>query len=395
MKLSLVKLISYCKAENFMGWDPYDGLNSKIFRLSPFSHWDIARLVWIQFFKRSPLNFRKIFLVPKQHNSKGIALFLHGYCKLYEMSLENLDFPIKKNELLLTINNLTKQLISLKVDGYSGACWGYNFDWQARRLFLFKKNTPTVVATAFCVEALIESYKITRDKSVLNTALSSANFVINDLSTTIHGDGHIFSYSVKNGNNTVINASLLGAKILSYSFYYSQNKDHLKAANKAVLAACNLQESDGSWVYGLLPIQSWKDSFHTGFNLDALETYRANTDDQTFNSNIDLGWNFYINNFFENNGIPKYYHDKKYPIDIHCPAQVFVTASKLNRFKDNEELLSKIMNWTIENMQSKKGYFYYQINRLFTSKISYMRWSNAFMFNAMSHYFFELYKAPK
>jgi hypothetical protein len=311
------------------------------------------------------------------------------------MSSDNLDFPIKKNELLLTINNLTKQLISLKVDGYSGACWGYNFDWQARRLFLFKKNTPTVVVTAFCVEALIESYKITKDKSVLNIALSSANFVINDLSTTSHGDGHIFSYSVKNGNNTVINASLLGAKILSYSYYYNQNKEHLKAANKAVLAACNLQESDGSWVYGLLPIQSWKDSFHTGFNLDALETYRANTDDQTFNSNIDLGWNFYINNFFENNGIPKYYHDKKYPIDIHCPAQVFVTASKLNRFKKNEVLLSKIMNWTIENMQSKKGYFYYQINRFFTSKISYMRWSNAFMFNAMSHYFFEFYKTQK
>ena len=177
MKLSLIKLISYCEAENFKGWDPYDGLNSKIFRLSPFIHWDIARLVWIQVFKRSPFNFRKIFLVPKQYNSKGIALFLQGYCKLYEMSSDNLDFPIKKNELLLIINNLTKQLICLKVDGYSGACWGYNFDWQARRLFLFKKNTPTVVATAFCVEALIESYKITKDKSVLNIALSSANFV--------------------------------------------------------------------------------------------------------------------------------------------------------------------------------------------------------------------------
>ena len=57
----------------------------------------------------------------------------------------------------------------MKAEGYSGACWGYNFDWQARRLFLFKKNTPTVVATAFSVEALVESYEITKDEDVLKT----------------------------------------------------------------------------------------------------------------------------------------------------------------------------------------------------------------------------------
>jgi len=37
-------------------------------------------------------------------------------------------------------------------------------------------------------------------------------------------------------------------------------------------------------------------------------------------------------------------------------------------------------------MQDKKGYFYYQLKKGMSSKISYMRWSNAFMFNAMSYY---------
>ncbi len=45
------------------------------------------------------------------------------------------------------------------------------------------------------------------------------------------------------------------------------------------------------------------------------------------------------------------------------------------------------MIWTIANMQHKKGYFYYQIKKGMSSKISYMRWSNAFMFNAMAHYY--------
>jgi hypothetical protein len=45
-----------------------------------------------------------------------------------------------------------------------------------------------------------------------------------------------------------------------------------------------------------------------------------------------------------------------------------------------------VLTWTIKNMQSKKGYFYYQIKRGISSKISYMRWSNAFMFNVLSNY---------
>jgi hypothetical protein len=38
------------------------------------------------------------------------------------------------------------------------------------------------------------------------------------------------------------------------------------------------------------------------------------------------------------------------------------------------------------NGNNKKGFFYYQLKKGMSSKISYMRWSNAFMFNAMSYY---------
>jgi hypothetical protein len=48
--------------------------------------------------------------------------------------------------------------------------------------------------------------------------------------------------------------------------------------------------------------------------------------------------------------------------------------------------LIKVLNWTIINMQHKKGYFYYQLKKGISSKIPYMRWSNAFMFNAMAHF---------
>lgn len=389
LKNSLQKLKIYCETENFAGWDPYDGLNSKVFQVLPLKHWDVARLAWIQGFKRSPINLRNFLLVPKQHNSKGVALFLLGYCRLYESAIKGETEFGTLEEILEKIKDLTQLLLDLKVEGYAGACWGYNFDWQARRLFLFKKNTPTVVATAFCVEALVESYKITQNKKVLEVALSSAEFVLKDLSRTPHGQGHIFSYSVKDGNNTVINASLLGAKILSYAYKYKKKQTDLDMAKKAVLAACDLQEDDGSWIYGLLPMQSWKDSFHTGYNLDAISVYQNCTGDNQFNTNLEKGFKYYISNYFENDGTPKYYHNRMFPIDIHCPGQLFVTLSKLDKFKKNQDLAKKVLKWTINNFQSRKGYFYYQLRKGWSSKISYMRWSNAFMFNALTCYLLE------
>ena len=95
---------------------------------------------------------------------------------------------------------------------------------------------------------------------------------------------------------------------------------------------------------------------------------------------------FYIRNFFEEDGCPKYYHNRKYPIDIHCPGQLFVTLSRLGKFQENRDLANKVLQWTVANMQDKKGYFYYQLKKGISSKIPYMRWSNAFMFNALTYY---------
>jgi len=386
---SFLKLKAYCEKEQYKGWDPYDGLNSKVFRVLPFKYWDLARLAWIQGFKRSPINFRKLLLVPKQYNAKGIGLFLMGYCNLYELALNGETAFGKPKVLLSKIHELANLLNDLKNTNYSGACWGYNFDWQARRLFLFPAFTPTVVATTFCTEALFKAYELTKVEKYKYLALSAANFVMKDLNRTSHHSGFLFSYSTLNGNNTVYNASLLGAKLLSLSYKYSGNEDYKKTAEQAVRAACEGQNNDGSWLYGLLPVQSWVDSFHTGYNLDAISTYQNCTGDNQFSSNLKKGFAYYITNFFETNGTPKYFNNKTYPIDIHCPGQLFVTLSKLNQFKMYKDLASKVIIWSIKNMQSKEGYFYYQLKKIWSSKIPYMRWSNAFMFNSMTFYFKE------
>lgn len=387
---AIEKLCVYCESQHFKGWDPYDGLNSKVFQAIPFlKRSALCRLVVIQGFKRCPINLRPLALVPKEYNAKGIGLFLQGYCNLHRAIKANPELvtTLGSSDVLLgRINELAELLISLQSKGYSGACWGYNFDWQARRLFLFPKYTPTVVATNFCATALMDAYEETKEQRYLDVALSAAEFVMNDLHRAECNGGFLFSYSPLQGNDTVFNASLLGSKLLAYCYHYTGNEAYKNAAWSSVQACCRAQAEDGSWVYGMLPVQSWIDSFHTGYNLDGLIAYQEQTGDDSFRENIERGFDFYIRNFFEQDGCPKYYHNQKYPIDIHCPGQLFVTLYRLGKFDQYRELAEKVLQWTIRNMQDKKGYFYYQLKPGMSSKIPYMRWSNAFMFNALSYY---------
>jgi len=376
---SFNKLKDYCEKEEFRGWDPYDGLNSKVFRFFQFHRIKFFRLAWIQLFKRSPINFRRITLVNKGYNPKGLGLFLTGYCNLYKIE--------PKPEYFKKINWLANKLIELKTPGYSGVCWGYNFDWQARGGLFFPTGTPTVVATTFAAYGLLDAWEITNNKEFYDVALSSADFVLNDLNRTYKNDGSfLFSYSSISGNNTVYNASLLGSKLLARVYHYTKNEALLEVSKQSVKACINAQNEDGSWLYGELPIQNWIDSFHTGFNLESLQEYLKYTGDITDKDAIRKGTLYYLNNFFSEGGVPKYYHNRTYPIDIHCPAQLLTTLYKLNIIKQNNQLLENVLQWTIENMQSSKGYFYYQLKPKISSKISYMRWSQAWMFYSMSYY---------
>ena len=156
---SFRKLEVFCASEQYKGWDPYDGLNSTLFQSIPLiSKNRLARLVWIQLFKRSPLNLRVFAGVKKEYNPKAIGLFLSGYCNLYKQA--------KEPENLDMINFFSGKLSSLVNKSYSGACWGYNFDWQARAFFQ-PKNTPTVVATTFIGSAMLDAYEITGEDQLL------------------------------------------------------------------------------------------------------------------------------------------------------------------------------------------------------------------------------------
>ena len=379
VKRSFDRLEQYCRAEKFQGWDPYDGLTSKVFRAMPvLPNKQISRLMWIQFIKKMPLNMRRFLKIEKGCNPKGLALFISGYSELSK--IQNYH-----QSSIYQIQKLADKVISLSSEGYSGNCWGYNFDWQAR-IFFQKKNTPTIVATTFVANALLDAYQITKNESYLLAAISSKDFIIKDLNRTYDIDGNFaFSYSPLD-KTSVFNASLLGARLLSRIHTYTNENELLVLAKKTVAYCCNYQNEDGSWFYSTQPYDKWIDSFHTGFMLECIYEYGLFSNDDMFTDYFNKGLKYYLKTFFDNKGRSKYYNNSLYPIDIHAPSQLIITLSKSNLFESNIQLIDKVTKWTIENMQSSKGYFYFQKNKWFTNKIPYMRWSQAWMFYALAHY---------
>ena len=370
---SLNRLKAYIENEDFKGYDPYDALNSPLLRTFSFKN-KYFRIAFIQGLKRLPINLRPLLGINKDYNPKGLGLILWGYAKLYAFE--------KKPEYLQRIDQLIDLLEKLKSPNCSGNGWGYNFDWQSRAFYV-PKFTPTIVNSSFIGHALLDSYKITGNKKALELALPIKEFILKDLKRLTEGDSICFSYTPID-NYYVHNANLLGASILIRLHKQTGDTESKDVALSALKYSMKHQREDGSWYYAEKESAHWIDSFHTGFNLQAIKYFLDEGNALEYKLAFEKGVKFYAEEFFLGDGTPKYYHDRIYPIDIHCPAQAIVFFSKMG--SEYRELTDKILNWIIKNMQAPEGYFYFQKNRFYNNKISYMRWSQAWAFHALTEY---------
>lgn len=376
------RLRGYVESADYAGYDPYDALNSPLIRLvSCKSKW--LRLIFTQFLRRCPINLRCVLGIRRGHNPKGIGLFLGGYAKLYQI--------YNKPEYLEKTRYMLDLLDKLRSHGYSGNCWGYNFDWQSRT-FMRPKGVPTVVNTAFIGHALLDCYECTGLQQALDMAVPIKDFITNDLHRTKQGGTFCFSYTPVD-TAVVHNANLLGASILIRLLKHCAPSGIADVALSSLAYSMSHQQEDGSWHYAATKNQQWIDSFHTGFNLQALRCFLDHGFALEYRENFVRGVDYYAETFFLLDGTPKYYHNKVYPIDIHAPAQAIHFFSGMG--DAYQELTDRVLAWTLGNMLSPEGYFYFRKTRYFTNKIPYMRWAQAWAFHALTQYVYAKAEAAK
>ncbi len=368
------KLLAYCRVNEWAGYDPYDALNSRIVKRLPILNSRIPRLVLTQTLKRSPVNLRRLLLVPKTQNPKALALVLAALVKVPENEVADQESLIE---------SMAARLATLRSPNNPYWCWGYSFPWQTRTVVV-AAGAPNLVCTTFVAGALLDLYERRLDSRHLAMALSAADYIVNELYWS-NGAAAGFSYPVASLASETHNANFLAAALLCRAWRHTGDERYLDPALTAARYSASRQNADGSWYYGEAPPQRWIDNFHTGYNLCALRSISQSIGTTEFDRCIQRGFEFYRNHFFREDGAATYYHDRAYPIDIHCVAQSIIT---LLAFRDvgrqNVRLADSVFRWAINHMWDERGFFYYRVLRSCTIRTSYMRWSQAWMLLAIA-----------
>lgn len=375
---ALTNLQAYIERERFEGYDPYDTLNANI-DLSRMGKW--GPVLAIQFQKRNPINIRPLLGIEKSCNPKGMGLLLNAYTILYERH--------PTEETRTTAKSLFNWLRDNASQGYSGYCWGYDFDWASPAKYL-TAYTPSVVVTSFVGRGIFRYYQATKNPEALDVLRSACDFVMQDLPRLETRDGACISYTPV-VRDCCFNASLLGAELLSSVYAVTGEEELRNLAMRAVRFTIANQHEDGRWNYSV-DLDTGKRrkqiDFHQGFILDSLHAILQHTgvSDAVYRIALERGAGFYYREQFTEDGRALWRLPKRWPTDIHCQAQGILSFSKLAHLRrEYLPFAKKVAEWTITHMQDEEGFFYYRKGRLLTNKIPYMRWAQAWMMLALVH----------
>jgi hypothetical protein len=382
VRRSLARLQAWVEERDYRGYEPFDGLSSWARPLA-FGNLFAERLL-MQLIRQSPVNLRPLLGVKPKDSTKGRGYMASGYLKLHAATgdAQYLDKAVACLEWL----------DRHKVQRFQHHSWSNHFDFVSRG-GSYTSDDPIIVWTALIGYAYVEAYEATGRDWFLRIAESACRWILG-LPREQTGRGACISY-LADRQSSIHNSNMLGAALLARTAKHTGDEEYRRVARSAMEYSCLRQLPDGAWWYGEEPKYQWVDNFHTGYNLDSLHYYIESTGDEEFRPQMEKGLAFYKQHFFEENGRPRYYHSRTYPVDIQCAAQAIETLATFGgRDAEALELSRKVAAWTIGNMQDRTGFFYYRQYPLMKARIPMLHWGQATMFKALAQLLLRL-QPPK
>jgi uncharacterized protein len=375
---SLARHLTRQAARNgWRGSDPYEGLNASRRIVTPLKGRPLGRRLLIQAVKRSPVDLRPLLRIRPEPNGAAVAWIVSALARNGFMDTDRARALLGETVLLLD---------RLRLAGHTEPCWGYPFDVQTR-VFFYSRRQPNTIATAFAGHGLLDAHAVLGDAELLERARGAGRFFLRRVPQTPTGDGAYFGYLP--GDRTPIhNSNLLAASLLARLSALQPDADGFAdAAAEAVRYTVARQRNDGSWPYGELPNLGWIDNFHTGYVLDALlicadagvaaaEAYEA----------WRKGLAYYRSALVGEDGTPKYYPERAYPLDAQSAAQAIQTLSLAARRDPScADLAWRVFGFSLRHMYSADGLPIFQRHRHWTNRSPHFRWVVAPTLLALSH----------
>jgi polysaccharide biosynthesis protein VpsJ len=363
----LQQIESFIDQNGYESYDPYDGLNSQF--LTAFPKTFALRLVQ-QLIRLSPVNLRPLLGIPKLLHTKTVSDFASGYSLIDR----------GRSDDLIKISLLLAKLKDLAVKTPFGLGWGFRFP-VSTRFVTSDRNGLNIFTTINAIHAFLDGYDKTRNADYLQIALNGFDFCQFDLGYREIGDFIVWTYW-KNMEAQIYNVNGLMLGLTARLFSITQDQKFASFTHKTYPLLQSGQNPDGSWNYSADNHGKWIDGFHTGYILEGIcrailaGLIQADT---LFTRAV----NFYLDHFFQN-GIPKYYHNHLYPIDIQNCAQAIQTLAFLNKVGScSKQRISSVVEKGDKALWNQRGYYNYQKNQLWTIKTPMHRWGTGPMFLAL------------
>ena len=369
---SLFRLGSWVEANNYKGYEPFDGLSSYLRPLT-FRSQSLERILQ-QVVRRSPLNLRPLLGIKPLESTKGRGYMARGYIAMWKHT-RRAEY---REKAIACLEWLTRNKSPL----YPEYSWGNHFDY-ASRAGRYAKHESTIVWTSLIGQAFLDGYEELGDARYLDVAASVCQWIVT-LPREETPRGACLSY-LAGRQLSIHNSNLLGAAMLARTAKHTGLSALLPVARAAMEYSCSAQLADGAWYYGENPIYHWIDSFHSGYNLDSVQCYIESTGDQTFRPHLERGFHYFRTHFFEPDGTPRYYHDRPYVIDIQCAAQAIETLANAGNWEpDALREAERVARWTIRNMQAPGGHFYFRRAPHYIARVAMLHWGQATMYRALA-----------
>jgi hypothetical protein len=302
-----------------------------------------------------------------------MGFFAQGYLRLFQMT--------GKEEYRQKMDHCLDWLVKHRCPQFKGNAWGNHFDYQ-HRAGNIPPGTPTIVWTGLIGHAFLDAYEAFGKEEHLKICEGIGHFLLHEMGITKFDNGVYFHY-YPGATHLVHNSSMIGASFLIRLHQHSPNKEMNETAMSAIDFTVAEQLPNGGWYYGVGPQFKWIDSFHTAYVLEALAM--ACRYGSKHSDSLMKGYEFYVETFFENDGTPRYYHNKRLPLDIQCASQAIQTLTTLADLHPKSDATAvSVARWTIRNMQDASGYFYYRKYPMITNKTPTLHWGQATMFAAMA-----------
>lgn len=359
----------------FRGYDPYDGLNSRILEIMARHSLLTARIL-TQVVKRTPVHVQ-----PLIGAHPCVSPTTLGYAMLAISRLRLTSTGSRRWTPVATwLSSETRRLAIVPAE--NELAWGSHVD-VATRFGYVPASTPNVVVS-HCAAAGLAAMTVSGFTDERESLAAVGRFIQKRLGRRTP-EGHLWYAYTPNGQALVHNGSMLAASTLLRCGSVLDDHHMISDALQAVCTTANYQANDGSWPYAEEREAQWVDSFHTGFILAAmLEASRYDATGRVREA-LCAGGVYYAQKFFGPCGEPWYYSNSRYPLDAMSAAQGLEVLPALASFVPEALVaLEHLIDWCRAHLIGHGGRVAYQVHPHWKDTRQFPRWSLAPMAAALA-----------